>query len=98
MARVIRTAGPPVRIIFVTGTDTGVGKTVLMGLLLAHLRRRGAAAFALKPFCSGSRRDVQLLHALQNRELQAGEINPFYFPEPVAPVASARQPGRGVQL
>ena len=45
------------RIIFITGTDTGVGKTVLTGLFLHHLREGGCHALALKPFCSGSRAD-----------------------------------------
>ena len=42
------------KIIFVTGTDTGVGKTVLTALLLAHLRGQGRDALAMKPFCSGA--------------------------------------------
>ena len=53
--------------LFVVGTDTGVGKTLLTGLLLAHLRQEGVHALALKPFCSGSRKDVQLLQALQDK-------------------------------
>src|SRR5574342_288346 len=43
------------RIIFITGTDTGVGKTTLTALLLTHLRRRNFRAYALKPFCTGDR-------------------------------------------
>ena len=37
------------RILFITGTDTGVGKTVLTSLLARHLRERGVAVAALKP-------------------------------------------------
>lgn len=86
------------RIIFITGTDTGVGKTVATALLLQHLRNTGARAFALKPFCSGGRADAQLLCALQDRDLTLDEVNPFYFPEPVAPLISARRHKRGVPL
>src|ERR1051326_5574870 len=86
------------RTIFITGTDTGVGKTVLTGLLLAHLRAIGGHAMALKPFCSGSRKDVDLLYALQDGELAAEAINPFYFREPVAPLIAARQHGRLLPL
>jgi dethiobiotin synthetase len=43
------------KILFITGTDTGVGKTVLTSLLLAFLRGQGCEALALKPYCSGSR-------------------------------------------
>jgi dethiobiotin synthetase len=79
------------RIIFVTGTDTGVGKTILTGLLVHHLRAEGVDALAMKPFCSGSRADVRLLRAMQDAALTEEEINPFYFPEPIAPLVSARQ-------
>ena len=78
------------KIIFVTGTDTGVGKTVFTGLLLHHLRTNGVHALAMKPFCSGGRGDVRLLRTMMDGELGEEEINPFYFPEPVAPLVSAR--------
>lgn len=64
---------------FITGTDTGVGKTVLTALLLSHLRQSGCSALAIKPFCSGGRGDAHLLHSLQNDDLTLDQINPFYF-------------------
>jgi len=76
------------KIVFVTGTDTGVGKTLLTALLLHHLRESGRRALAMKPFCSGGRGDVELLQSLQPGELDDARANPFYFPEPVAPVAA----------
>jgi dethiobiotin synthase len=75
-----------------------VGKTVLTGLLLAHLRQSGRRAFALKPFCSGSRADARLLRALQERELSLEEINPFFFSEPLAPFIAARKHHRKIHL
>ncbi len=86
------------KIIFVTGTDTGVGKTLLTGLLLCHLRRRGVNALAMKPFCSGGRNDIELIQALQNHALPDGEVNPFYFPEPLAPLLAARKHRRRISL
>lgn len=86
------------KIIFITGTDTGVGKTVFTSLLLHHLRNSGVHALAMKPFCSGGRGDVRLLRAMQDGELTENEINPFYFPEPVAPLVSARQHSRRILL
>src|SRR5438105_13102328 len=83
---------------FVTGTDTGVGKTLFTGLLRHHLRKTGCHALAMKPFCSGGRADVELLQALQNHELTVEEINPFYFSEPVAPLISARRRKRVIHL
>ncbi|HXE41487.1 MAG TPA: dethiobiotin synthase [Candidatus Baltobacteraceae bacterium] len=88
----------PGKIIFVTGTDTGVGKTIFTGLFVYHLRSQGVHALAIKPFCSGGRADVRLLRAMQDAELTEDEINPFYFPEPVAPLVSARQHKRPVSL
>jgi len=84
-------------LVFVTGSDTGVGKTVLTALLTAHLRRTGVPVFAVKPFCSGGRGDADLLYALQQRELTLDEINPFYFPEPLAPLVAAREHHRRIQ-
>jgi dethiobiotin synthetase len=86
------------KIIFVTGTDTGVGKTIFTGLLVHHLRATGVHALAMKPFCSGGRADVRLLRAMQDAELSEDEINPFYFPEPIAPLVSARRRKRLISL
>lgn len=87
------TARLQIRIIFVTGTDTGIGKTLLTALLLAHARGGGQPANAIKPFCSGSRADANTLHALQDGELTIEEINPFFFTEPLAPWVAARKTG-----
>jgi dethiobiotin synthetase len=76
------------KIIFITGTDTGVGKTVVTGLLLRHLRRAGWNALAMKPFCSGSRGDARVLRNLQENVLTLDEINPFFVNKPVAPAAA----------
>ena len=48
--------------LFITGTDTGVGKTVLTALLTRFLRERGVNAAALKPVCSGGRAGARALH------------------------------------
>ncbi len=88
----------PGRVTFVTGTDTGVGKTVLTGLLLLYLRNNGVHALAMKPFCTGDRHDAHLLAELQDQELAIDKINPVYFPEPLAPLAAAAKHKRIVRL
>jgi dethiobiotin synthetase len=75
---------------FITGTDTGVGKTVLTALLVRHLRERGVNAVALKPVCSGDRADARALHAASAGALTLDEINPWHFRAPVAPLLAAR--------
>src|SRR5438477_7771150 len=82
------------KIIFITGTDTGVGKTVLTACLLDHLLKSGVDAIAMKPFCSGNREDVELFQAIQEHRLSDAAINPFYFADPVAPLVAARKERR----
>lgn len=86
------------RILFVTGTDTGVGKTVLTALLLQHLRSEGVAALAMKPFCTGERGDVDLLQSLQPGVLSDNEVNPVWFKAPLAPRFAALRQGRDIHL
>jgi dethiobiotin synthetase len=84
--------------LFITGTDTGVGKTVLAALLACHLRERGISAAALKPVCSGGRGDARALHAALNGALTPDEINPWHFRAPIAPLLAARREHRQVRL
>lgn len=86
------------RIVFVTGTDTGVGKTVLASLWVRHLRAQGVKLAALKPFCSGGRDDAFSLRAALGGELSLGEINPWHFRAPLAPFLAARREGRRILL
>jgi dethiobiotin synthase len=86
------------RIFFVTGTDTGVGKTVLTTLLAAHLRAQGFAVAAVKPLCSGSRDDARKLRSALGGTFMLNEINPWYFRAPLAPLLAARREGRRVRL
>jgi dethiobiotin synthetase len=89
---------PAKQIIFITGTDTGVGKTLLTALLLCHLRQKPGRTLAMKPFCSGGLGDVRLLQSLQPGELSDAEMNPFYFAQPVAPLVAATKKQKNVRL
>jgi dethiobiotin synthetase len=77
--------------LFITGTDTGVGKTVLTALLARLLRERGVHVAALKPVCSGGRDDARELRAAMGSALTLDEINPWHFRAPLAPVLAARR-------
>ncbi|MBM3875252.1 MAG: dethiobiotin synthase [Verrucomicrobia bacterium] len=86
------------RCIFITGTDTGVGKTVFTCLLARHLRASGVRVAALKPVCSGGRGDALALRAALDGALTLDEINPWHFRAPVAPLLAARREGKRVHL
>jgi dethiobiotin synthetase len=86
------------RIICITGTDTGVGKTVLTTLLLSFLRKQGVHALAMKPFCSGGKEDIDQIRAIQGDELPPGLLNPNYFRLPLAPYVAARESGQKISF
>ena len=84
--------------IFITGTDTGVGKTFVTAALVRKLRRSGIHAGAMKPFATGSRDDARVLRAAMDGELALKEINPVFFRRPLAPMVAARLEGKRVPL
>jgi dethiobiotin synthetase len=83
---------------FITGTDTGVGKTVLTALLTRFLRERGVNVAALKPVCSGGRDDARVLRAASAGALTLDEVNPWHFRAPTAPLLAARRERKQVRL
>jgi len=92
-----------VRGIFVTGTDTGVGKTVVTAALAVALRRRGLDVGVVKPAQSGARAedpagDAMLLKRVLDLAEEPTEIAPFSFLAPLAPLVAARLEGRALDL
>lgn len=75
--------------LFVTGTDTGVGKTHTVVQLLRLLRASGLRCAGMKPICCGDRRDAQLLLAAGSEGLTINEINPIWLKTPAAPFVAA---------
>lgn len=74
---------------FLTGTDTGVGKTYVATLLIRALRKAGFDTVGLKPICCGDRADAEKLHAAAAGELSMDDINPVWFRFPGAPYTAA---------
>ncbi|MDX6766152.1 MAG: dethiobiotin synthase [Candidatus Methylacidiphilales bacterium] len=74
---------------FITGTDTGVGKTWFTAGLTRALRMRGLPALGLKPILCGERTDAEMLAAANNETLTLNEINPVWWKPPVAPYTAA---------
>jgi dethiobiotin synthetase len=83
---------------FVTGTDTGVGKTWFTAWLVRAWRRAGWDAVALKPIATGDRADAEALRAAMDGRLSLDEINPWHFKEPAAPLVAAQLEGRALDL
>lgn len=86
------------QILFITGTDTGVGKTVFATLLTRHLRAQGVPVAALKPICSGDRDDARVLRLAAGKVLTLDEVNPWHFSAPLAPLLAARKERKRVRL
>ena len=76
--------------IFITGTGTEIGKTVIAGGLAASLKQAGTNVGVMKPISTGDTADARFLkHAAQvNDELSL--INPIYLRHPLAPSVAAR--------
>jgi len=86
------------RILFVTGTDTGVGKTVFAALATRSLREHGFRVAALKPICSGGRDDARRLHRAAGKVMSLDDVNPWHFRAALAPLLAAHQEKKRLQL
>lgn len=93
----------PARAIFVTGTDTGVGKTVIASTLASWYRRAGVNVGVMKPVASGGRRileggrvrwvsdDARQLARAARVDDPWSLVNPVCFKEPIAPWTAAQR-------
>ena len=77
---------------FITGTDTGVGKTLVSCALIKEFQRRQIKALGLKPICCGDRADTLKFWELSDRKIPINLINPIHLPYPVAPVSQPCPP------
>jgi len=78
------------KVIFITATDTSVGKTVAAYVLGVLLRSRGVNVGVMKPVqCAGQ--DAQFLKKNLMLQDDLKEINPFYAPEPLSPHLAFRR-------
>jgi dethiobiotin synthetase len=86
----------------VTGTDTGVGKTVIAVALVSMLRRRGLRVAAMKPVetgvLPGAQTDATRLLAAAGGEDRPDDVGPLTYAEPLAPLVAAGRTGRPVHV
>jgi len=84
--------------LFLTGTDTNVGKSYVASLLVRALRAEGKNCVGLKPICCGDREDATLLHAAADGAIELNEINPVWLRTPAAPYTAGLIENRLVDL
>ena len=90
--------------LFVTGTDTGVGKTVVAGAVCAALVARGERVTAFKPVVTGLDeeagkwpRDHELLAAAAGGSQSPSDVAPLVFGPPVSPHHAAELAGAAIE-
>ena len=93
--------------LFITGTDTSVGKTWVTAMIARELRKEGVRVGVYKPCCSGAERDragrpvwpdVETLAAAIGGDVPTDHICPQRFAAPLAPPVAARLEGRQVDV
>jgi len=92
--------------VYVTGTDTGIGKTLASCALLHALRGHGLRVAGMKPVASGCERidgewknaDALALQSAGEPGIAYADINPFALEHPLAPELAARDAGIEVCL
>ena len=98
--------GMEIQGLYVTGTDTGAGKTVASAALLHALRAGGREAVGMKPVASGSSRvdgvlrndDALALLEASQPQPDYEDLNPYALERSLAPELAAMDEGRNVEL
>lgn len=92
--------------IFITGTDTGVGKSLIASALIEKFKSHGLKVAGMKPVASGSEMtadglrnaDALALQAIANIHAPYDLINPYCFSPAIAPHLAAQQAGVSINL
>ncbi len=91
---------------FITGTDTGVGKTLIAAALIHGFAAAGGRVVGMKPVAAGAElsdgqwlnEDVSQLRAAANVDAPLASVNPYVFAPPIAPHIAASQAGVVISL
>ncbi len=84
--------------IFITGTGTEIGKTVVAGGLAAVLKQSGVNVGVMKPISTGDTADAQFLKHAAQVDDDLSVINPIFLRNPLAPSVAARIEDRDIDL
>lgn len=90
--------------VFVTGTDTGVGKTMVSAAILEAAKAAGKRTLAMKPIASGCEvtaeglrnEDALILQQVATEALPYDQVNPIALEPAIAPHVAAAQSGRTI--
>ncbi|MEQ9617968.1 MAG: dethiobiotin synthase [Deltaproteobacteria bacterium] len=86
--------------IFITGTDTGVGKTVITAALAWTLKRAGRDVAALKPVQTGTEQsgptDIDFVQNVLGTKYGIDDVCPYRFPKPLAPLVASEIAGEKI--
>lgn len=91
---------------FITGTDTGVGKTLVASALVYQFAQRGFKSVGMKPIAAGCElvngvlisEDVAQLVSASNVAMPMSKINPYAFKPAVSPHLAAKMAGVEIEL
>lgn len=91
---------------FLTGTDTGIGKTTVACALLARARQQGLSTLGLKPVAAGCEltpdglrnSDALMLQAESTVKVSYPEVNPVALEAPLSPHLAAKAAGRRLTI
>jgi dethiobiotin synthetase len=89
---------------FITGTDTGVGKTVVTAALALCLKQRGLRVAVMKPIETGCSKetpfdsDAERLRTAIKTDLFLDLVSPYRFSMPLAPLDAARAAGVTIEM
>jgi len=84
--------------LFITGTDTGVGKTLVACGVARLLKKWNIKVGVMKPIATGDRKDTQRLFQAAGIDEDLDIVNPLFFKAPLAPVIAAQAEKREVDL
>ncbi len=91
---------------FITGTDTGTGKTIITGAVISALKASGINACGMKPFETGCRRQGEMLipadglfiKGISEIDEEINHITPYCFETPTAPFVASEIEGIDIDL
>ncbi len=88
--------------VFITGTDTGVGKTVVTAALACLLEKSGVNVGVIKPFQTGTELqglcDAEFVYRFLDKECDLSEVSPCRLEAPLSPYFAAIKEGERVDL